>query len=122
MLAAMAVSLCVCGRHVLSRDACCPFCGATSRTRVPRLTGGRRSRAAIMVGTAALGVACGARTELGVIGRAQETDAAQDAADEDSAFSFPDASGFDVSIPDVHEEIILPPPPYGAPPPPGDGK
>jgi hypothetical protein len=66
-----------CGRH--TRGARCAFCGAVAPVvRTRRVS--RASRAVLFASAAAVGVACGARTELG----APEEDASspQDAAAE----------------------------------------
>jgi hypothetical protein len=79
----MALWLCVCGRHVRRTDPRCPFC-----------------RAAALVCVGALGIACGARTELDGVEGERDADSAVDASDAHADSSFNDIA----SPPDVVEE------------------
>ncbi len=127
----MAVWLCACGRHVRWDDAQCPFCGTDApagrrkpglRRRVPRAT-------LLMMGSAALGVACAARTGLDVATGSSDgsTDAPHDAASKDGAPDSPFQGfdgGFDAPLDAIHDVVAedhgMPPPPYGGVPPPPD--
>ncbi len=74
--------LCICSgcaRHVKQEDAACPFCGATI-VGAGRSPGSpwRKSRAAALIGVAAVAVACGGSTT-------EPTDGGADAAGLDAA-------------------------------------
>jgi hypothetical protein len=85
-----------CGRHTRS-GAICAFCGAIVRTERAARAPKRASRA-VLFAAAALGVACGARTDLGGI---DEDDAAPSDAGRDchAAMTVYGASFFDSGCP-----------------------
>ena len=56
--------VCSCGRHVRGLDPACPFCGALPPSAVDARIS-HRSRAALFASVGILGVACGARTDIG---------------------------------------------------------
>ena len=65
--------VCSCGRHVRAVDPTCPFCGVrTPGGAESRVT--RRSRAAVFASVGLASVACGARTDLGGVVRADASE------------------------------------------------
>jgi hypothetical protein len=123
----MALSVCSgCGRHV--RGASCPFCGA-SVAGAARATRPRVSRAARILGVAALGVACGGTTSPSDGG----TDGAPDDVSTQPLYgAVPPDGGFDAQQPsdagdagDAADAADAPDDTgvalYGAPPPPDGG-
>jgi len=113
-----------CSRLVRGGDAQCPFCGSTGRTEPANKARGHLSRAARIVGAAAIGVACGGSTEPVADGGAVPKDAsAKDAVDEipigpmyGGPFdaSVADAADDSSSVDAGNDSPILPP--YGGPP------
>lgn len=123
----MAFWICDCGRHVRITDAVCPFCTASRACVAPMRVhddtsrfGSRCSRAAAFGVVCAIGIACGARTELDddaviedaathIDGPTTQSDGAS-MKDGTTAFDGPstDVETDVITIPDVVEECIPP--------------
>lgn len=117
-----------CSRLVRGADDRCPFCGSAERTEPANRARGHLSRAARIVGAAAIGVACGGSTEPIPVADSGGDTAIKDSAVKDAVEEIPIGpmygGPFDASVADATEDVgsldagmdspILPP--YGGPP------
>ena len=119
-----------CSRLVRGGDVQCPFCGSAERIETPNKARGHLSRAARIVGVAAIGVACGGTTEpTPSTDSGTDTSAVKDSSVKDAVDEIPIGpmygGPFDASVADADADAgpvdagtdtpILPP--YGGPPP-----
>ena len=117
-----------CSRLVRGGDVQCPFCGSTERSEPSNKARGHLSRAARIVGAAAISVACGGSTEPTPAADSGGDTAVKDSSVKDAVDEIPIGpmygGPFDASVADAADDTssvdagtdspILPP--YGGPP------